>query len=257
MTADEGFAGIDRDSPVAAQMRAMAATLPQRPTAVVVVTAHHTSSAVDMVGDGPRAPSLYYDYGGFPARTYEIHKHWQGKPAPAGLGAQVRTMLREAGVPVQEAPNTRRGWDHGVFIPMAVAFPDDPPPVLSLSLLTSLDPELHYRMGEALAPLRDQNILILASGSLTHPMGRTNGAAKSFTQWFDDTLKLEPVARAVAVRDAHKLSPAFRAVHSPSEHWVPWIVGAAAASKHDALGKPRELSNGWWQDLAVHSYALQ
>src|SRR5690606_19088592 len=111
------------------------------------------------IANGP-APALIYDYGGFPAHTYELTYPAPGDPE---LAARVGGLLADGGIAHRLDPT--RGWDHGVFVPLKVMYPGADVPVVAVSLHRSLDPRTHLEVGRALAPLRDEGVLIVGSGS--------------------------------------------------------------------------------------------
>ena len=115
------------------------------------------------LGDGGTNPPLIYDYYGFPESTYRLQYPAPGSPA---LAAEVAALLRKAGFPTAE--DAERGFDHGVFIPFLVAFPEASIPVVELSVRKDLDPAAHLAIGRALAPLREDGVLILATGMSYH-----------------------------------------------------------------------------------------
>src|SRR5690606_22687549 len=110
-------------------------------------------------------PEMLYDYSGFPPQTYEIKWPAPGDPQLAG---EVQSLLAEAGIPSEL--DAQRGFDHGTFVPLALSYPQADIPTLQLSLLAGLDPAEHLRLGRALAPLRDEGVLILGSGMSYHNM---------------------------------------------------------------------------------------
>jgi len=142
-------------------LEGVSATLPAAPKALVVVSGHWEEPA--FTAGAARHPELIFDYYGFPAHTYQLTWPAPGNPE---LAARVARLLAEAGLP--SATDPRRGYDHGVFIPLKVAFPQASIPVVTLSLAASLDPALHIAAGRALAPLRDEGVLIIGSGMSFH-----------------------------------------------------------------------------------------
>jgi aromatic ring-opening dioxygenase catalytic subunit (LigB family) len=236
------FAGIDADSKIAADMKEFAKTLPRKPRALLVISAHHEvrTGHLELVGDTDDVVPLLYDYGGFPPETYAIQ--WPAKGS-SWLAAQVRALL----APDVVTSNNARGFDHGVFVPLKLVFPDADIPTLQLSLSSSLDPEYHARIGAKLAALRKQNVLIVGSGSATH--GRGGGGEREFVDWLS-----KHVADPEQLKVAHKTAPHFASCHPRTEHWIPFVVASAAVG-----GKAKEaklLCSGWWQSLALYSWAL-
>ncbi|RMF33446.1 MAG: dioxygenase, partial [Alphaproteobacteria bacterium] len=138
-------------------------TLPERPTALLVISGHW-EAPVFTVQTGP-APPLLFDYYGFPPETYELTWPAPGDPA---LAARVRTLLEGAGF--DTAGDATRGYDHGVFVPLKVAFPAADIPTVQLSLRADLDAAAHLAAGRALAPLREEGVLIIGSGNTYHNM---------------------------------------------------------------------------------------
>ena len=209
-------------------LRGIAASLPAAPRALLMVTAHWQGRAFT-VSAGER-PGMLYDYYGFPPHTYELQYPAPGHPA---LAARVQTLLTSAGVPA--ATDTVRGFDHGTFIPLMVMFPEASIPVVQLSLHASLDAALHLQAGEALAPLRDEGVLIIGSGMSFHNMRaygdvRFGPVSDAFDQWLESTLT-SPAPRRTAALAGWEQAPAARLCHPPrgEEHLIPLMVAAGAA----------------------------
>ena len=222
------FGGPGAMASLRAWLEALPSTLSTPPRAVLVITAHWEEAA-PTVSSAARPPMLY-DYYGFPAETYQVSWPAPGDPA---LAARVRELLAAAGFQPGEDP--KRGFDHGTFVPMSVAWPAADVPTVQLSLVRGLDPDTHLRLGRALAPLRDEGVLIVGSGMSYHNMRgfRTpQGAADSVV--FDGWLR-GVVAEAPEARDAHlrawSAAPAGRASHPREEHLLPLMVVAGAAGE--------------------------
>jgi aromatic ring-opening dioxygenase catalytic subunit (LigB family) len=141
------------------QLRAWAGALP-RPTAILVVSAHWEAAPLTIGATEDAAP-LVYDFWGFPDRYYQATYPAPGAP---NLAAKIRGLLSGT-EPVADAPD--RGLDHGAYVPLTVMYPDADIPVLQISMPT-LDPDRLLRIGAALRPLRDEGVLIMGSGFLTH-----------------------------------------------------------------------------------------
>ena len=139
-------------------LRALPATLPGPPRAILVISAHWEERAFALTGSG-RHPGLIFDYYGFPPETYRLA--WTAPGAP-WLAERAAELLDGADLPAAIDPE--RGFDHGVFVPLKVAFPRAEVPVVQMSLHISLDAALHVAAGEALAPLREEGVLVLGSG---------------------------------------------------------------------------------------------
>jgi len=209
-----------------AWLQGIPAGLPERPRAILSVTAHWEES-VPTVSSAPNPPMLY-DYYGFPPETYTIQWPAPGEPA---LAARVRALLGAAGIASGE--DTARGYDHGTFVPLAVAWPKADVPVVQLSLVKGLDPETHLRIGQALAPLRDEGVLIVGSGMSYHNMrgfmsGGGKAASESFDAWLDATCVSDATTRDAGLRRWAE-APGGRACHPREEHLLPLMVIAGAA----------------------------
>ncbi len=221
---------------MAAFLRGIPASLPAPPAAIVLVTAHWLAPQPRL--SSAARPGLLFDYGGFPPHTYELSYPAPGAPV---LAEQVSALLQQAGfAPVLDGA---RDYDHGTFIPLKVAFPAADVPVLQLSLLDSLDAAAHLRLGRALAPLRDQGVLIIGSGMSYHNQ-RAFGApgaaaaAAAFDRWLGETVALPEPARSARLADwAQASAPAGRLAHplQREEHLLPLHVAAGAAS--DSAGR--------------------
>ena len=220
---------------MAAYLRQIPDDVGARPKALVVVSGHWEEK-VAAIQKNP-TPPLLYDYYGFPPDTYRITFPAPGAPE---VSAQVAELLKAAGISWKY--DETRGFDHGVFIPLKVAFPDADIPIVQVSLLTSLDPAEHIGLGRALAPLRDEGVLIIGSGMSYHNLPklmanmRRSGNGRSadpgsqrFDDWLGEVLtRVEPAARDDALI-AWAKAPAARDAHPREEHLLPLhvVVGAA------------------------------
>ena len=216
----------------AAYLRSIAGSLPARPRAILLVSGHWLAPQPTLTS-GAR-PELIYDYYGFPPHTYQLRYDAPGAPAVADRAQQ---LLAAAGLPAAE--DAARGWDHGVFIPLKVAFPDADIPVVQLSLLQSLNAADHLAMGRALAPLRDEGVLIVGSGMSYHNMRgygdpRSTPISAEFDRWLTSAVALPEAERSAQLADwAQASGPAGRLSHPPraEEHLLPLMVVAGAASE--------------------------
>ena len=235
---------------VAQFLSSYAATLPEKPTAVLVVTAHW-QAAVTTVSSGA-SMSLLFDYGGFPPETYQYKYPASGSPEVA---SRVCDLLKGAGL--AHAQDVQRGWDHGVFVPMMLMFPKADVPIVQISLLASQDAAAHIAVGSALKPLRDEGVLIVGSGVSFHNFqyffarddrSRVSGVAHShtFDEWLTATLT-NPVATA---RNAQLASwdsaPSAREAHpiGAAEHLLPALVVAGAAGDGPAVKVGSDANDG-------------
>lgn len=208
-----------------ASLKALPASLPERPRAILMVSAHWEEAAFTVM-TSPR-PGMLYDYGGFPPHTYEVVYPAPGDPA---LAERVAALIEAAGLPA--ARDARRGFDHGAFCTLAPMVPEADIPVVQLSLRRGLDPAEHLAVGRALAPLRDDGVLILGSGFSFHNLGLMfNGRGKApsiaFDAWLQAALP-DPEGRAGRL-EAWAQAPAARQAHAREEHLLPLMVAAGAA----------------------------
>ena len=217
-------------------------TLPERPRAILILSGHWEAPAFTV--HAGEAPALLFDYGGFPPHTYSLR--WDAPGAPA-LARHAADLLRQAGLPVAEEQT--RGWDHGVFIPMKVALPQADIPVTQVSLHQSLDPELHIAAGRALAPLRDEGVLIVGSGMSFHNQRVRGPQATAPSLVWDEALAAavtdpDPVRRAERVAGWERL-PQGRFAHPVEEHLLPLMVALGAGGEDAARLDHRSTVLGW------------
>ncbi|HLU28141.1 MAG TPA: class III extradiol ring-cleavage dioxygenase [Glycomyces sp.] len=199
---------------------------PVKPRALLVVSAHWEES-VPTVMTGVRPP-MYYDYYGFPPASYELQ--WPA-PGDPDLASRVRELLADAGFPT--AADARRGFDHGTFVPLMLTYPDADVPTVQLSLVRGLDPELHLRLGRALAPLREEGVFIIGSGMSYHNLRagfgpRMRPVAEGFDAWLCEAATAEPKRRE-SLLTAWEKAPYARGAHPREEHLIPLMVIAGAA----------------------------
>ncbi len=212
---------------MAEYLRGIAASLPQRPRALLVISGHWEAPRPTV--NTAAHPTLLFDYYGFPEHTYRLTYPVAGAP---DLAAEVRRLLAAAGIATAE--DGTRGLDHGVFIPLKVAFPDADIPVLQLSLQQGLDPQAHLAIGRALAPLRDQDVLIIGSGMSYHNLrllfsGRGNAEAQAFDDWLVAAATAPDPERRDALLREWETAPFARVCHPEEEHLIPLMVAAGAA----------------------------
>lgn len=210
----------------------IAASLPEPPKALLVISGHWEEPA--FTASTAEKPQLIFDYSGFPAPTYQLT--WPAPGAPQ-LAERVAALLATAGLPAATTPT--RGYDHGVFVPLKVAFPNAEIPVATLSLAASLDPALHLAAGRALAPLRDEGVLIVASGMSFHNLRaymrpETLAAARAFDAWLTKAVEQPAAARAAQLAQ-WQTAPYAAFAHPREEHLIPLMIAAGAGG--DAPGK--------------------
>jgi aromatic ring-opening dioxygenase catalytic subunit (LigB family) len=196
------------------------------PKAILVVSGHWEEHEFTVMA-GARPPMLY-DYHGFPAHTYHVKYSAPGSPA---LADQVRELIEKAGFTAQM--DRQRGFDHGTFAPLAVMYPRADVPVVQLSLRANYDPAEHLAVGRALAPLRDQGVVILGSGLSYHNLRRLGPASsepsKAFDQWLQQTLIASPPSQRVDQLIEWQKAPSARIAHPQEDHLLPLMVAVGAA----------------------------
>jgi len=211
---------------------------PTTPEAVLVVSAHWEEDVPTVQTSA--SPPMYYDYYGFPEETYEIEWPAPGAPEVAG---RVRELLEGAGFTTDE--DAARGFDHGTFVPLKLAWPTAGVPTLQLSLERGLDPSRHVQLGRALEPLRREGIFIVGSGMSYHNlralMGRaanidTKDDSRAFDEWLAETMELGVSQRETRLVEWER-APRARRCHPREEHLLPLMVVAGAAGE-DAASVP-------------------
>lgn len=214
-------------SPVRRYLEDLPASLPQVPDAILTVTAHWEAREFT-VTSGAR-PGLIYDYGGFPPHTYEITYPAPGAPHVA---QRIAELAGAAGIPT--VLDGDAGWDHGVFVPLSVSWPEAEVPVVALSLKQGLDPADHLALGRTLEALRSENVVIIGSGMSVHDLTfRTSPQqAAEFDQWLEDSMQQSATERTQRLID-WKLGPHATSAHPREEHLMPLmtVVGAAGSSR--------------------------
>lgn len=202
-------------------------TLP-RPKSVLCISAHWMTAApaVSLAA----APETIHDFYGFPAPLYEIRYPAPGAP---DLAERVAALLQDAGI--ETARDPERGLDHGAWVPLRSIYPGADVPVTQLAIQPRQDAAWHYRLGEALAPLRHEGVLVLASGGAVHNLRGldwSGGAAPAWARAFDDW-----VATAMAAGDStaliawETLAPQPRQAHPTEDHFLPLFVALGAAGQ--------------------------
>src|SRR5574341_599487 len=214
---------VDR---LAGYLRSVRLVPAERPRALLVVSAHWEEPVPTVMT--AEQPSILYDYYGFPAESYAIT--WPAPGTPV-LASRVRALLDAAGI--RSAEDSARGFDHGTFIPLKLIYPDADVPTIQLSLKRGLDPAAHLAIGAAIAPLRDEGVLIIASGMTFHNLGafrdpRSAPVAETFDGWLRETMTSDPDERNQRLKQ-WTTAPAARAAHPREEHLMPLMVAAGAA----------------------------
>ena len=209
-----------------AQLRALGHAL-GKPRAIVVVSPHWMTRGVEITATS--RPETVHDFGGFPRALYALQYSAPGSPE---LAARIQQQLQSHGIAARLDP--RRGLDHGAWVPLLHLYPDADVPVIQVSLPVDTDEAKAFALGQALAPLAPEEILIIGSGSLTHNLfefrsGEAQAApyAKAFSAWVRQAVLAGDTARLLQTLAA---APHAARAHPTTEHFLPLLVAAGAAS---------------------------
>ncbi len=231
-----------------AELAGWARAMP-KPAAILMVSAHWEERPTTLGATQP-AP-LVYDFQGFPEKYYRTRYPAPGAP---GLAGRVRDLLRRRGMAVRDDPG--RGLDHGAYVPLVAMYPAADVPVLQVSM-PRLDPEELFELGRALAPLRDEGVLVFGSGFLTHNMAYAfrpgiPSWAREFDAWAAGALSRFDVD---ALKDFRARAPAARLALPTWEHYAPVLIAAGAVGE----GRPRVSFpiTGFWMDGAFTRRSVQ
>ena len=205
-----------------------------RPKAILIATAHFESEAPLLTADA--SPEMIYDFGGFPKPLFEIVYPAPGEP---DLALRATQLLRGAGYKADAV--IHRGYDHGTWVPLSLMYPDADIPVVQVSVQPHLGSAHHVELGQTLAPLRDEGVMIIGSGSLTHNLwelsrsGREMDApvrdwVRDFTEWVADKVESGSVED---IADYRTRAPYAKENHPRDEHFLPlsFAMGAADGAK--------------------------
>jgi 4,5-DOPA dioxygenase extradiol len=215
------------DTPARSYLAGLGQLLP-RPKAILVISAHWETDrpAVNAV----QWNDTIHDFHGFPRPLYALRYKAPGSPA---LAEAIGEQLRQSGVGCDI--DRTRGLDHGAWVPLLLMYPQADIPVLQLSVQPHLGPEHHLRIGHALASLRDDGVMIIGSGSLTHNLSEFRGHGlndpapdwvNGFADWFDTALRTDRRDDLVDYRDK---APFARRNHPTEEHLMPLYAAIGAA----------------------------
>jgi 4,5-DOPA dioxygenase extradiol len=220
----------------------------EKPKAILIVSAHWESAPISITS--PIAgTALVYDFGGFAQKFYEMTYE---TPDASALAARIAAMMPDNEVLHQ----SQRGLDHGAWVPLKIMFPDADIPVLQMSMPTS-DPGKLIALGKRLRPLRDEGVLIIGSGFMTHGLpfirdwsfdAKAPGWSSDFDMWAADALSRGDVDALASYKD---LAPAVNYAHPTVEHFTPLFVTLGAASQEDVI--PETLIEGFWMGLSKRS----
>jgi 4,5-DOPA dioxygenase extradiol len=237
------------DDPLwSSQLRTLAADLP-RPKAILIVSAHWESAPLTLSASGPGV-GLVYDFGGFEERFYRMTYQ---TPEADALARRVAAMMPDT-EPVHQHPS--RGLDHGAWVPLKIMYPEADIPVLQMSLPTQ-DPYKLLTLGSRLRELRDEGVLIIGSGFLTHGLpfltefridANAPGWSVDFDLWAADALSRGDVAELASYK-SH--APGMPYAHPTVEHYTPLFVTLGAATDTEAPGE--QVIDGYWMGLSKRS----
>jgi aromatic ring-opening dioxygenase catalytic subunit (LigB family) len=199
-----------------------------RPEAIVVISGHWEEGEFT-VNSGAH-PELLFDYYGFPEHTYRLEYPAPGAPA---LAREICSLLEGAGI--RAGKNSERGFDHGVFIPFKVIYPQADIPIVQLSLKEGLDPAEHIAAGRAIAPLRERGVLIVGSGMSYHnlrEMGRdVRAVSDQWDAWLTRAVSAPSEAARAEALARWEEAPGARRAHPREEHLIPLMVAAGAGGE--------------------------
>ncbi len=237
------------DDPVwGSQLAAWAADLP-RPEAILIVSAHWESAPIMLSATGAGTP-LVYDFGGFEPRYYAMTYE---TPDAAALAARVASLM-PAHEPVHQHPS--RGLDHGAWVPLKLMYPEADIPVLQMSLPTT-DPGRLMELGRRIRSLRDEGVLVIGSGFLTHGLpflrefrieAEPPGWSVDFDLWAADALARGDIDELASYADK---APGLPYAHPTVEHLTPLFVTLGAATDPEVPGEQR--IDGYWMGLSKRS----
>ncbi len=233
------------------QLSALAKDLP-RPKAILIVSAHWETAPLALSASGPGVP-LVYDFGGFPERFYRMT---YATPAADDLARRVASLMPDT-EPVHQ--HGSRGLDHGAWVPLTVMYPHGDVPVLQMSLPTQ-DPQRLIDLGRRLRPLRDEGVLVIGSGFLTHglpflrdwsPNAAAPGWSVEFDAWAAEALRRGDVDELMHFATR---APGMPYAHPTVEHLTPLFVALGAASNPEAA--PDQVIDGYWMGLSKRSLVI-
>jgi 4,5-DOPA dioxygenase extradiol len=220
----------------------------EKPKAILIVSAHWESAPISISSPTAGTP-LVYDFGGFAQKFYQMTYE---TPDASTLAARIASMMPDT----ETLHQSTRGLDHGAWVPLRIMFPDADIPVLQMSMPTS-DPGKLIELGKRLRPLRDEGVLIIGSGFMTHGLpyirdwsidAKAPGWSSDFDQWAADAISRGDVDMLASYKD---LAPAVNYAHPTVEHFTPLFVTLGAATQADAI--PETLIEGFWMGLSKRS----
>ena len=229
------------------QLREVAGKI-QRPTAILIVSAHWESAPITLSNPLANTP-LVYDFSGFDRKFYEMTYN---SPDATSLAAKVAALMPKT----ESIAQSDRGLDHGAWVPLRVMYPGADIPVLQMSMPTS-DPGKLMEIGRRLQPLRDEGVLIIGSGFMTHglrylrdwtPDAIAPTWSSDFDHWAAEALSRGDVDALASYKD---LAPAVQYAHPTVEHFTPLFITLGAAT--DTSAAPETLIDGYFMGLSKRS----
>lgn len=220
----------------------------EKPKAILIVSAHWESAPISISSPTAGTP-LVYDFGGFAQKFYQMTYK---TPDASALAARIASMMPDT----ETLHQSTRGLDHGAWVPLRIMYPDADIPVLQMSMPTS-DPGKLIELGKRLRPLRDEGVLIIGSGFMTHGLpyirdwsidAQAPGWSSDFDHWAADAISRGDVDMLASYKD---LAPAVNYAHPTVEHFTPLFVTLGAATQADAI--PETLIEGFWMGLSKRS----
>jgi 4,5-DOPA dioxygenase extradiol len=223
---------LDREHPTHAFLKTLGADLPA-PKAILVISAHWDTRAPALTTSAH--PDTIHDFYGFPEELYRMRY-----PAPGSMDLVQRSASLLQGAGHEVHADDQRGLDHGAWVPLLLMYPQAQIPVVQLSLQTGAGAAHHLALGKALAPLRDEGVLLLASGGATHNLreffrpapGQDESYVPRFSCWLKDTLEQGDQQSLV---DYRHLAPDAARAHPSEEHFFPVLVAAGAGGKAERI----------------------
>jgi 4,5-DOPA dioxygenase extradiol len=229
------------------QLRDVAGKI-EKPKAILIVSAHWESAPISLTNAAANTP-LVYDFSGFDRKFYEMAYN---TPDASKLAAQVAALMPKN----ESVHQSHRGLDHGAWVPLRVMYPDADIPVLQMSMPTS-DPGSLLEIGKRLQPLRDEGVLIIGSGFMTHGLpylrdwsvdAEAPSWSSDFDHWAAEALAKGDIDSLAAFKD---LAPGVRYAHPTVEHFTPLFITLGAAKQADAV--PETLIDGYFMGLSKRS----
>jgi len=217
-----------QDSPARRFLQGLGQSLP-RPQAIAVVSAHWETRGAPAVSLATQ-PETIHDFDGFPQALFDMQYPAPGAP---GVAERAAALFTAAGIPVGTSAN--RGLDHGAWVPLKLMYPDADIPVVQISIVHGASPAMHRQLGAALQALREEGVLVLASGSLTHNLYEFRGQpvdapAPAWVSDFESWMREKLVANDHdALLDYRTLAPMAEKNHPTEEHLLPLYVALGAA----------------------------